>query len=74
MTTAELFDALAPREDIAPELKAELREMFERADFVKFAKYIAPDSDNAKVLPLSVRFVTDTYQTALEEERKENAV
>ena len=74
MTTAELFAALADIQDIEPGLKADLQEMFERADFVKFAKYIAPDSDNAKVLPLAVRFVTDTYQTALEEERKADAV
>ncbi|MBO4428105.1 MAG: hypothetical protein J5771_06460 [Bacteroidales bacterium] len=74
MTTAELFAALADIRDISPELKADLQEMFERADFVKFAKYIAPDGDNAKVLPLSVRFVTDTYQATLEEERKDDAV
>ena len=74
MTTAELFAALAEIEEIDPELKADLQEMFERADFVKFAKYIAPDGDNAKVLPLSVRFVTDTYQASLEEERKDDAV
>ena len=74
MTTAELFAALEPIGEIDPGLKADLQEMFERADFVKFAKYIAPDTDNAKVLPLAVRFVTDTYQTALEEEQKQDAV
>ena len=75
MTTAELFAALARD---CPELEAPLREelkaMFERADFVKFAKYIAPDEDNAAVLPLSVRFVTSTYQSELEEEQAKNAV
>ena len=68
MTTAELFAALRDCKDIDAGLREELREMFERADFVKFAKYIAPDGDNAKVLPLSVRFVTSTYQSELEEE------
>jgi hypothetical protein len=28
---------------------------------VKFAKYVASDEENAGVLPLSVRFVSETY-------------
>ena len=42
--------------------------VFETADFVRFAKYTAPDDYNAKVLPTAVRFVTDTYRSGLEEE------
>lgn len=68
MTTAELFDALKGHKDLTPELFAEMKELFERADFVKFAKYTAPDEDNAKALPLAVRFVTSTYQSEIEEE------
>ena len=45
--------------------------MFECADFVKFAKHVASPEDNARALPTAVRFVTSTYQTALEEEPKE---
>lgn len=67
MTTAELFDALKSEKALEPELYNELKELFERADFVKFAKYTATDEDNAKVLPLAVRFVTNTYQTEPEE-------
>ena len=67
MTTAEIFKGLDDT-DIPAELKAELRELFERADFVKFAKYVASDEDNAKALPVAVRFVTSTYQTELDEE------
>ena len=74
MTTAELFDALKERKDLSPDLFNETKELFERADFVKFAKYTAPDEDNAKALPLAVRFVTSTYQTELEEEQKENVL
>ena len=48
------------------ELLSEIQELFERADFVKFAKYVASDEDNASVLPLAVRFVTETYQTEVE--------
>ena len=68
MTTAELFAALKTDKDITPQMYADLKELFERADFVKFAKYIAPDDDNAKALPLAVSFVTSTYQTDLEKE------
>lgn len=68
MTTAELFDALGKESDIQPELFVELKELFENADFVKFAKHTAPDEDNAKALPLAVRFVTSTYRIEVEHE------
>lgn len=74
MTTAELFDALKDSRELGPELYNELKNLFETADFVKFAKFIVSDQENAKVLPLAVRFVTSTYQTALEEEQKENVL
>ncbi len=68
MTTAELFAALKGEEDITPEMYLSLKELFETADFVKFAKHIVSDADNAKALPLAVSFVTTTYQTDLEKE------
>ncbi|MBO4475452.1 MAG: hypothetical protein J5737_01840 [Bacteroidales bacterium] len=68
MTTAELFDALKGDKDITPQMYNSLKELFERADFVKFAKFIAADEDNAGALPLAVSFVTSTYQTELERE------
>ena len=34
---------------------------------MKFAKFTASDEDNAKALPVAVRFVTSTYQSDLEE-------
>lgn len=74
MTTAELFDALKGCRDLDPGLYNETRDLFETADFVKFARFIVPDRENAKVLPLAVRFVTSTYQTGLEEEQKENVL
>lgn len=70
MTTAELFAALKEEKDISPESFAALKELFERADFVKFAKMIASDTENASVLPLSVKFVTDTYQAELQREKE----
>lgn len=69
MTTAELFGELRKNKDLAPELYEGTKELFECADFVKFAKHIASDEDNAKALPMAVRFVTSTYQTELEEEQ-----
>ena len=65
MTTAELFKDLKDT-DVPKELAAELKELFERADFVKFAKFTASDEDNASVLPVAVKFVTSTYQTDVE--------
>lgn len=69
MTTAEIFKALK-KSDIPDDLKKELRELFERSDYVKFAKYVADEQENASVLPLSVRFVTSTYQEDIEGESK----
>ncbi len=75
MTTAELFDAIKAEKDITPGMYASLKELFERADFVKFAKMVVPDSDNAAVLPLAVKFVTETYQSQLQgEEARENVL
>jgi len=67
MTTAEIFDGLRGT-DIPVDLYEEMKDLFERADFVKFAKYIATPEDNATVLPQAVRFVTSTYQMLVEEE------
>ncbi len=70
MTTAELFEALKGAEDLPADLREEMREVFECADYVKFAKHIASQEENARALPTAVRFVTSTYQTVLEEEQK----
>ncbi len=69
MTTAEIFDEMKTR-DVPKELLDETKELFERADFVKFAKFTASDDDNAKALPTAVRFVTETYQAEIEAEEK----
>ena len=74
MTTAELFRELRKASDISPDLYDELKVLFERADFVKFAKYTASDEDNAGALPLAVRFVTETYQTEEPEEGRKDVL
>ena len=74
MTTAELFAALKDCKDVPQDLYVPLKEMFERADFVKFAKYVADKQDNAAALPLAVKFVSSTYQTQLEEEAKKDVL
>lgn len=68
MTTAELLEALKKEQDIAPELLGEMKDLFERADFVKFAKMTVPDEENAATLPSAVRFVTMTYQAEIGKE------
>lgn len=68
MTTAELFSALKSEKDLSPDLFNEAKALFERADFVKFAKYVASDEENSGVLPTAVRFVTETYQSEIEKE------
>jgi len=67
MTSAEIFRELK-ESDIPAGLYGDLKELFERADFVKFAKYVADEKENAGVLPLSVRFVSETYIKEEEEE------
>ena len=74
MTTAELFDALKTDKDITPEMFAEMRELFERADFVKFAKHAATDEENASALPAAVRFVTSTYKVEPEEGQEKDVL
>ena len=66
MTTAEIMKELK-KTDISEELQIGLKELFERADYVKFAKYIASDEENAAALPWAVRFVASTYQMEVEE-------
>lgn len=68
MTTAELFAALKDKEGLTPDLYGAAHELFECADFVKFAKHTVSDEDNAKALPTAVRFVTSTYQLDIEGE------
>ena len=61
MTTAEIFRDLQGS-DIPQDLYQEMKTLFERADFVKFAKFTATPEENATVLPQAIRFVTSTYQ------------
>ena len=67
MTTAEMLPLLR-KENLPDDLFEGLKELFERADFIKFAKHTATREENAEVLPLSVKFVTSTYQNEIEEE------
>lgn len=60
MTTAELFAVLKQNPEMPGELRESAQELFERADFVKFAKYVATDEENSKVLPVAVNIVTGT--------------
>ena len=76
MTTAEIFRDMKPKFEDEPadrkELLKDLKNLFETADFVKFAKHTASEQENAAVLPLAVRFVTQTYQDDLAAQAEEN--
>ena len=67
MTTKEIFEDLKGT-DVPQDLFSELQSLFERADYVKFAKYVASDEENASAVPLAVRFVTTTYQSEVNAE------
>ena len=67
MTTAEIFKAVKGTE-FPDSYKEPLKDLFETSDFVKFAKMTVDDDYNAKALPLSVRFVTETYQEEIEKD------
>ena len=69
MTTAEIFRDLSSS-DVPKDLYDSMKELFELSDFVKFAKMTVSDDDNAKVLPAAVRFVTETYQSDVEQDNK----
>ena len=66
MTTAELFQAVKSVDGFPADMMDELKGLFETADFVKFAKFVASDEDNASAVPKAVRFVTQTYQSELD--------
>jgi len=70
MTTAEIFNGLKAS-DMPPGTYTDLKDLFERSDFVKFAKYVATDEENASVMPLAVRFVSETYIREEEENKEE---
>ena len=70
MTTAELFDALKALPSLDKDMLASLRDMFETADFVKFARHTADDDANRRALPLAVSFVTATIPVESETEEK----
>ncbi len=69
MTSAELFDEIRNIEEFPGEFQNVLHELFQTADYVKFAKFVASDEDNAAAVPTAVRFVTQTYQSELERQQ-----
>lgn len=67
MTTDEIFDALKDK-GLPKDLYDETEQLFETSDFVKYAKHTVSDEENAKAVPLAVRFVTSTYEKEVEKE------
>lgn len=69
-TTAEIFASLKDK-DIDEHLLDQVKELFTTADFVKFAKHVAPDEENEEAIPTAVRFVNSTYMQQVEAEKEE---
>lgn len=67
MTTAEIFSDLAGK-NVPEDLYEEMKSLFERADYVKFAKYVATEQENASAVPSAVKFVTMTYQQEVDKD------
>lgn len=67
MTTAEIFSDLEGK-NVPDDLYEEMKSLFERADYVKFAKYVATEQENASAVPSAVKFVTMTYQQEIDKD------
>lgn len=74
MTSAELFAALKGNKGITPEVFEAAKDLFECADFVKFAKHSVSAEESMKALGVAVNFVTSTHQSELEEEQQSNVL
>lgn len=61
MTTTELAEAMKGCKDVPEDLLGRVMDLFEQADFVKFAKHVAGDEENASALALAIEFVMKTY-------------
>ena len=66
MTTSDIFKDLEKQMQDKV-LCSDLKVLFERADFVKFAKYVASEQENATAVPVAVKFVNETYQQEIED-------
>lgn len=71
MTSGELFNELKNLDELTPGQIAHIKDLFETADFVKFAKFVASDEDNASAVPKAERFVKETYQAEQENASEE---
>lgn len=71
-TSQEIFESLEALDQV--ELPsgefAELKELFEVADLVKFAKYKASEGENERAIPVAVRFVNATFVQDLEKDKE----
>lgn len=68
MTTSEIIDRLKTED---PMKVAELRELFETADLVKFAKYSALINENDRNLVSAIDFINSTKTEEVVEEHRE---
>ena len=69
-TSAEIFEDLKDK-GIEQALYAKVQELFETADYVKFAKHNASDLENEEAVPTAIKFVNETYMQQIEADSKE---
>lgn len=69
-TSAEIFENLKDK-GIEPSLYGKVQELFETADYVKFAKHKASDLENEEAVPTAIKFVNETYMQQIEADSKE---
>lgn len=70
-TSNEIFADLRDK-DIDAGLLDKVKELFATADFVKFAKHSASETENEEAIPTAVRFVNETFMQQMENEKKED--
>ena len=70
-TSAEIFEELKNK-GIEQALYVRVQELFETADYVKFAKHSASDLENEDAVPTAIKFVNETYMQQIEADSKED--
>lgn len=68
-TSNEIFESLS-KENLPQRELTELKEVFDTADLVKFAKYRSSKDEAENAIPVAVRFVNNTFIQEIEEDLK----
>lgn len=72
MTTTEIVERLVQEND--PKALAELTELFQTADLVKFAKYTTPINENDAHLLTAIQYIDQTKQEVTPDEKQDEPI